>query len=180
MPCASLIPLLEKEGGSTTTRSPSHGSGPGVGRALNLAYFGQHRPDHDPLFLLTSFRPGASPPRPTPTLVQTGSRALSRYFVPSCLIFQGPASSGSILTKAVVWPRVGGAGAVNPAPPSRPRPQAPSAPVPRPHLSPSQTGAECLPSQRRSPAGGYAPPEHGQGVGLPDPGPGSHCLEKRL
>lgn len=38
-------------GGSTTPWPPSHGSGPRVRRALNLACLGEHRPGHDPLLL---------------------------------------------------------------------------------------------------------------------------------
>lgn len=50
------------------------------------------------------FLPGASPLWPTATIAQTCSRALSCNFVLSWLIFQGPTSSGSILTKAACGP----------------------------------------------------------------------------
>lgn len=145
-------------GGSTTPWPPSHGSGPRVRRALNLACLREDRPGHDPLLLPLPAR--ASPLRPTATIAQTCSRALSCYFVLSRLIFQGPTSSGSILTKAAVWPGVGGASAVSQAPPSGSL------------CSGSQVSLEFFPDRcRMSPltkirsCSGVRPSERTQGVG---------------
>lgn len=44
---------------------PSPGSGSGVGRALNLARLGQHRPGHGSLSPLTSFRSTSLPRTPS-------------------------------------------------------------------------------------------------------------------
>lgn len=86
MPCLSLLPLLEQEGGSATARPPSHGSRPGVRRMRNLAC----HPDHDPLLLLIPSRPGPHPCGPPSP--RHGSRALSCYFVPSALFLPGLSS----------------------------------------------------------------------------------------
>lgn len=150
---------------------PSHGSGPGVGRALNLSCLGQYRPGHDSLLPFTSFR--------STFLPRTPSRHVSGLLTVTLFL---PGS----LTKAAVWPGVGGTGAGNQTSP-RPRPlrlrlQASFARFSRSHSSPAQAGAQPRPSRRLGPAGGCAPRERGQsvrrGVGQPDSRP-SRCLEKR-
>lgn len=151
MPSLSLPPPPEQKGSPATPSSCSASAALAVGPT---------RPT-DPS------RPGGPCGPPHPPLA--GSQALCRYFVPSGLISEGPARSASILTKAWVWPGVGGADAGTSPAPSGPAPKGPkpgfSRGCPSFPQSPSQTGAAHRPSRGPGPAGGCDPPESGQGGG---------------
>lgn len=117
-PASSPIPSKSRKGAPPPLLPvwlPSHGSGPGVGRALNLARLGQHRPGHDSLFPLASFRSTSLPTLPP------GRFQGSRLLLCSFQDLPRPSLQQSLLTKAEVWPGVGGAGAGSQTRP-RPRP----------------------------------------------------------
>lgn len=96
-----LLPLREQEEGLPIAGPSSHGVRPGVRRAPNQACLNQHDPGQEPRLPRPSSCP--NPARPPPSPRAPVLLAVSLFF--SGLVCR------AVLTKAAVWPGVGGGSA---------------------------------------------------------------------